>query len=565
MRALRIALVALLLPVGARAETWREVKTEHFTIIGNARKGKLKRLAQDLETIRFVFQRGMDIDIDPAVPVRVFAVRNDKELRALMPSLGNRRAAGAFRNSGTSKDIVLRLDLPSEAGKVAYHEYHHVLVDRTMPYLPLWLREGVAELWENARLDRRTAMVGRAETLGIHHARRTDMVLLPVRQLIAVGSHSAEYREREHAGNFYLQSTILTHMLLLQEEDGERKMSRFLALLGQGTPQTEALEATYGTPEELDRRLNEYIWGKNFRYLRKKFDERPPRAEYTMRKLREPEVLGLRGAFLARGGNTADALPLLRDALRLDPEQPDALSGMARLSPPAEAVPLLERAAALRPAFDVHWALANALVSTSAGEPAIAHHLERTIELNPGFAPAYVRLAEVRAANDAPKAFELMATAARLDEARPTYLVRAARILDQQGAADEAERVAAEAARRAVRMPQHTISADVCLRGAAAGFAAAVMPACDRAVGIAPHASPTRSARALARMALDDLEGAIEDLEYVARDARIRNRPEEVEQHVDMIELLKSGRNPLPPGALDELDASLARSFADLE
>ncbi len=86
--------------------------------------------------------------------------------------------------------------------------------------MPIWLNEGMAEVYSTLKRDGGQIRVG-----SVPQGR--DILLwqkkwLPLAALVALARDSGEYNEKDRAGVFYAQSWLLTHMLMLSPEYGDR-------------------------------------------------------------------------------------------------------------------------------------------------------------------------------------------------------------------------------------------------------------------------------------------------------------------------------------------------------
>ncbi|MBI1940434.1 MAG: hypothetical protein HYS33_02875, partial [Acidobacteria bacterium] len=146
-------LVALLVfgPGPARADkapTWIEVRSPHFVVIGNAKEKQARRVAQQFELIRAVFQKTFpNTRVDPVGPVTVLAAKDERSLKELIPAYweqkGHLHPTGIFLRGPEKNYVVLRVDVSSDdAYHTIYHEYVHMLMSMNIPWLPTWLNEG---------------------------------------------------------------------------------------------------------------------------------------------------------------------------------------------------------------------------------------------------------------------------------------------------------------------------------------------------------------------------------------------------------------------------------------
>lgn len=112
--------------------------------------------------------------------------------------------------------------------------------------LPIWLNEGLAEVYSTLQPVGNKMRVGRPIA---RHVRQLKMDWLDIRQVLKAESYGSE----EHIGPFYSMRWAIAHMLLL-EEDLQPKWPRFGGLLEKGTSPEEALKQSYGlTPQQLEQ------------------------------------------------------------------------------------------------------------------------------------------------------------------------------------------------------------------------------------------------------------------------------------------------------------------------
>src|ERR1035441_5474358 len=72
---------------GAQTDTWLEIHTPHFLIVTNSTEKEGYGVARQFEGMRSVFQRVFpDAELDRAVSILVFAVKDKRTLRELEPA-----------------------------------------------------------------------------------------------------------------------------------------------------------------------------------------------------------------------------------------------------------------------------------------------------------------------------------------------------------------------------------------------------------------------------------------------------------------------------------------------
>ncbi len=101
---------------GRAAETWVEVKSPGFTVICDGSEKDARQVAWQFEQIRALFKRIWPwAQLDMARPVVIFAVKDEKGLRALAPQYweekGTWRPAGVWANGREASYVAARRDI----------------------------------------------------------------------------------------------------------------------------------------------------------------------------------------------------------------------------------------------------------------------------------------------------------------------------------------------------------------------------------------------------------------------------------------------------------------------
>ncbi|MFL6452080.1 MAG: tetratricopeptide repeat protein [Bryobacteraceae bacterium] len=185
--------------------------------------------------------------------LRVIAFANEAEYA---PFRLNAAALGHYLHA-RDRDYIVLAGADPEHFQAAVHEYTHYSANRAGYHLPLWLNEGIADLYSTTATKTGHPVLGgplsgRLSTLNA-------IRLLPLNDLFAVGRGLSLYTEPEKAALFYSESWALTHLLAM---DG-RYAGRFPELLNElsaGRSTTDVLWSIYRrTPEEFEAELPAYI------------------------------------------------------------------------------------------------------------------------------------------------------------------------------------------------------------------------------------------------------------------------------------------------------------------
>ena len=554
-----LLMVLVLAPLAAAAkDQWTELRTDHFTIVGNTRVSTLRETGASLERMRNVFDVAFDGPVDPPVPVVVFVVRREEDLRELAPDLWKSGAGGPvgfFQDVRTRMHIAIRLDANAPA-TAALHEYHHMLTTLSHPELPMWLSEGIASIWGEAQVKGRVVEVGRLDPAWVASVRGR---VLDVDDLVDSNPTLTRAGGFRHAGEFHAHAKLFVHMLRWGRPNGAELFDTLLAKIASGVPARRALTETYQSGGvlvfdgknglTLQDQFDRYVALREFAFQRIELAQDPATGSaWVSRTLTDSEALARRGEMLRLGGGHPDqAAILLRAALRADPTEPRALANLAALAPPEDARRLVSKIDGERAPWEAHWIAARVLAQSSAASATVVTHLEEVLEREPGHVPAHVQLAKIVEYDDPQKALRHIDEGSRRDLARTELLMRKARILQGLGQRDIAEVAAAESAKRAAALPDRYAARVVCELAVGWGFKYAGEPACDAAVMREIDDWRSRERRAFVRGARGDLAGALDDLRASQRRAVASGVLSDaaIEERERWIRELEAGRNPL--------------------
>jgi len=386
---------------------WHRAASTHFTVYGEISPGAVRDLAIRLERLRGVLEHlSPAAKLDAAEPIRVFAFA---DAAGIAPFLPEGRAAGSVAG------FLLPHELGAHAAFVfaavddplglVVEQYVHYLLHSQLPWLPDWFRTGVAELYGTFETDERESRIGlpsRANlgTLRMLADNRLSAEAIVGRRPRGLGADPA----------YESSCWALAHYLLIGEGDRQDRARDFVRRLARGEVPGEALGASFGQlVEDLDVKLRAYVESASFTYYGMKLG---PDAGIALDSaaLLPHEVDAALGELLGRVAPSRrdQARALFEQALAAYPDYAPAIAGRANLlelsGDLAAAISAYERAAlADREDFLVHYRYGNALLSTlgnsrpsdEAGRLKLERAraaLSRSVELNPGFAPAWARL-----------------------------------------------------------------------------------------------------------------------------------------------------------------------------
>jgi tetratricopeptide (TPR) repeat protein len=372
MRHPACAVVALLLagfvwPHEVHAE-WRQLRTASFLFIGDARDGDLRRLAETLERFRAAMAALPGFDRAASTPTNVIVFGSDRSFTPYRPHFRDRPvlATGFFLGGDDTSYIAVNATSMSRAVRAVLHEYVHFLVDDTLGYVPLWVAEGMAQLYESFQLlDPQSVAIG--APLVDHVALLRRATLMPLAELTAIDIRSVAYHEGDRRGLFYAQSWALVHYLTLGSAERAAQMRDFLARAAAGVPASDAFAGAFGAAADtIERELHDYVRQRAFRGIR---IDVPEGLAVTIPRRSDPldptDAQAYLGDLLVRQNRHAEARALLQRVLQAIPDHPLAAAALAELEVRAgnaeEAVLRLQRTAEAHPENGlVHAALGRA-------------------------------------------------------------------------------------------------------------------------------------------------------------------------------------------------------------
>lgn len=358
-----LAIAALFLAVfapQARAD-WHEVSSDHFVIYADQDEDDLRRFAERLErfhgamALRYPTQAYKP---SPSNRVTIFVVPGTGKVRELGNFKG-RSVSGFYRpRAGATVAVVptisrarSRGDLSSET--ILYHEYaHHFMHGLSARAFPSWMVEGFAEFYSGVRFEK-DGSVG----LGLPALHRSAELVygddMAMEDLLAFDGGAST---RTRGNSFYGYSWLLFHYLMFEPSRADQ-LTKYQALLANGTPDIQAAIGAFGDLRKLSGDLRRYQGRRMLSFMT--YDGSMIRTgPIAVRTLRPGEAEMMPTRMVSRLGVSRDeALQLLPDAQRIaarHPGDPAVLAALAEAEydagNDAAAIAAADRALAINPA-----------------------------------------------------------------------------------------------------------------------------------------------------------------------------------------------------------------------
>ena len=348
--------LAVFVPCTAAAD-WKQLQSENFLFIGDAGEHAMRGTAQKLELFREAMLRAIPgASMTSPVPTIVVVFANDESLRPYRPQFRGRavEVAGWFSRNEDINYIAINAEEAARAFKVIFHEYSHFLVGNWADNVPVWMNEGLAEVYSTfqERDGGRSALLGAPDTN--HTGLLRSSMMIPIPELLAIDHSSPAYNEGIRRGVLYAESWALVHYLMFGNEGRKAQLATYLTAVKSGTAGAEAFRSAFGDLPTLEKELRTYISEFRLPAVRAVFSDKVVAAVAApLTPMAASEAASYLGDLLARLERSDEARKHLRGVLAKNADSARAACALGlielREKHLDEAVPLLERAAALAP------------------------------------------------------------------------------------------------------------------------------------------------------------------------------------------------------------------------
>jgi tetratricopeptide (TPR) repeat protein len=455
-----LTLAAVLACPASAWARWTRFATGHFVFVGDAPERDMRTIAARLEQFREIVGRVFSEDMTHSpVPTVVVVFQNERSLAPYTPMFQGRpvSVAGYFVGMEDANYIAVNAERELDAYGAIFHEYAHFLTGSAVGAAPVWVNEGLAELYQTFEASNggRSATIGAPdrENLKLLQAAST---LLPVSELIAIEHDSPMYNEGDRRGLLYAESWALVHYLTFGAPARRGQLKRYLDTVGQATTSpADAFRDAFGPDmTALDRELQRYVRSSTFNVLKLEFNDRTANAASSPgRTISDTDAAGYLGDLMARLNRTDDARSYLKTAIAQNPDAALAMSALGLLELRAGndelAFPLLEKAAALAPGDATVQSAFGRALTRRADRGAVDEDalylkarvvLARAMEIDPNNVSTIVTLAEVEMGSGATpsRAVALMQRAIKASPGREEYRLMYAQALALNGDYPEA-------------------------------------------------------------------------------------------------------------------------------
>lgn len=404
-------------------------------------------------------------------PIFLYVFRNDREFTPFKPVYEGKPkpVSGYFTRSLEANWMALdAANLRGDNLQTIFHEYTHLLLRRNSLFWPLWLEEGMADVYSTFEVADKEVVIGKPPQRRLRMLARQPF--LPLRELLEVTHDSPEYNEQEHQGIFYAQSWLLAHYLALGDNPAHRaRFRQFTEALRTGQPPLAAITNVFKVSlMQLEAQLKQYYARGQFEPLRLPARGRTNvMTSVWIRQMSPAEMAFQLGWLLLQMHRPEDAQAWFELAERLQPGAPYGAEGRGLLAAergqPTEAIGHLGKAVkAGSRNYSVHYHLGR-LRLEQALQPngillrlpedqarAIRTPLKQAVALQPNCAVAHNRLGFLESVQGENPALALrhLQTAAQLEPDNCGFVLMWARYAMSRGPDAKALQAVEEMARQ---------------------------------------------------------------------------------------------------------------------
>ena len=408
-----VLLVALIgaAPVAA-ADTWLRVATPDFTVVTSLREKEAAAWAGDFAQYVAAMRDFFHRDKMRLPPLTVVLFAREKEFEKYRPLDGSgqpKQVAGFFlRHESWAVAGLSGVRVRDEVKRTIFHEGVHWFLSTQEQTNPVWLEEGLAEVFSTFNVVKNQAEWGRAIDSHVFLLNHTET--LPLEQLLSTAQSDVFGDDELHTNVVYAESWAFVHYMIF----GKQQASRLAFLdyadsVHAGVLPAEAFRRAFGkTYVEMDRVLAHYLsMGEYFISRRPLAAVATPKIEVATPvdvadALGRLALAGRQWPLAATHGRAAIAAApedsrgheVLALALKETGDQAGALAEFAR------AVECGSRD--FQPYFELALAAQNAASAdgatgtlSSAEARKVSNRYERAINLHPRFLTSYQNLAGV--------------------------------------------------------------------------------------------------------------------------------------------------------------------------
>jgi len=254
-----------LVSAASASEQWITARSPHFEMFSSASESESREMLNKLEQFRAAVLAICSLPRfhDSKATIVMFATnRQFDSCKPLHDGKPANVAATCIGGFGETTVAMAADNNPEQTDEAIFREYIQLMLAAGGEEPPLWLRDGLAELFSTFKID------GDSFILGVGKPARTETLsrlqLLPLGRLFAVTRESPEYREE----TFHAESWALLHFMICGKDSAVYlpRLRRFneLSATSDGTIDHIFREAFSMSYDEMERAIDRYLQSDHF-------------------------------------------------------------------------------------------------------------------------------------------------------------------------------------------------------------------------------------------------------------------------------------------------------------
>jgi tetratricopeptide (TPR) repeat protein len=379
---------------------------DDYVIYSHASDRATRDIADRLMTFRNALSLVTKFKVEAPQPVTLIVFRSYTEMLPYAQAvMGAKRDFGAVSfHDGDGDTILLNGDQwLHSVGPEVYHELTHTFTFRGNATLPLWFIEGIAEFYSTFDVIRGQVKIGVPPREHLDWLRSRG--LKPLVNVLNADRKSPEYQGGSRTNDFYAESWLLVHYLLLGNPERGKAASQFLTLLAANQPPERACQLAFGiSVADLERELLRYLEQGSMNSIHYTLDSSNKAPIGVPAPVGREEVIYSIGNLLARSSSSREeGKAFLGEAMQLNDHRAETLADLGMLAEAngkqGSGDPLFEKAVALgNGGATVYRQYGRSLIDRQHEHPdavqvAKARSLfEKAVALNPKVAEAHIGL-----------------------------------------------------------------------------------------------------------------------------------------------------------------------------
>jgi len=318
-------------------DTWLEVRSPSFVIVGNASEGTIRKVGTELEQFRAAVRAlWPETSNNATKPVVVIAFKDDASFTPFRPA-GTRASdiAGYFLGAEDISYICLNPGAHRRLDSIVFHEYVHELLHGMFWSIPAWANEGLAEYYctFDAVDGEQKAVIGKAIAEHLRFLRRAS--LMPLGEFLRAEPAAFMTQSGRERNLHYAQAWLLVHYLMHGNIGAYReKLIRFLkAGQQESLDPDKRFQAEFGSDyRAIEKDLLRYARQASFSTEIRDLSGKPgSESPLTIRPLTAAAVAAHLGTLLLYSDRDPEAEPYLLRAIASEPANGDARTSLGIL------------------------------------------------------------------------------------------------------------------------------------------------------------------------------------------------------------------------------------------